>query len=538
MEFPLSSSTQRLAGRVADAIARNRPLTRNAAFDAFLAGPADEIYALLGAFEHHLAAGTERTHDLAEAYLHLLEMRLEHLRFDIDANYEWATEAVNAFQRAVVEHVRTGRLDGTGLAMVGRALRAAKLKPIPELIAAGGAEMKELANESAASLPLEIERLMGALVEMSENDPFLMAETMAQGGFTLPPEATGAAAIMLLGRREPAAQEAAALTIMDPNAESRRAVALALQAQARRLSPVSLRRLIMLRNWLPENEHHFIDQVVRTARAAGVECAAYAPAQSMTIQSYGCDGAGAEGFLIVTPDGKRWRVSSVLVKRTTGIQDAWRGEPEHKNALRRRLGAVEPALASTVVSRAYLDLAVRHHLAIGREAGALPPLGLLEVAETVGGADWQPDKLDWRAALDALVGAIPADERKPSAVADALARSGAWGEVGVSDSWFEDDQEVADLVARARVRNLDRLAEYLLRTVLTRRAAKWAEHFTWTSLWLRHALPVEDARWRNFALLARAVAEGREIGDIPIMQDIAARSAAVQDMGRAAKKGR
>jgi len=42
------------------------------------------------------------------------------------------------------------------------------------------------------------------------------------------------------------------------------------------------------------------------------------------------------------------------------------------------------------VSRAYLDRSVAHQLALTIEKGEAPPFGLLQVAETLGGADWQP----------------------------------------------------------------------------------------------------------------------------------------------------
>jgi hypothetical protein len=330
---------------------------------------------------------------------------------------------------------------------------------------------------------------------------------------------------LLFGRPEAAAQEAAALVILDQSPEARRAIALALQAHAKRLSPTSLRRLNALRNWLPENEHHLVDQVVRTARAGGIECAPYASAPSAAIQASGLDGAGAQGFIVLSPQGKQWRPSSVVVKRGKGIQDAWCGEAQSKGALRRSMGLLGSDDMARPVAREYLDLAVRHHLAIGRKAGALPPTPLLELAEILGGPVWQPDQLDWQHTLVALVADVPPAERTEGAVSRTLERSAIWSDVGTSESWFEEDQEVADLVARTRTRNFARLSEHLLGTVVVQRAAKWAEHFTWVALWLRHAQPKEDARWRNFALLAHAAVDGRGIADIPIMREIAERTA-------------
>jgi hypothetical protein len=191
----------------------------------------------------------------------------------------------------------------------------------------------------------------------------------------------------------------------------------------------------------------------------------------------------------------------------------------------------------------YLDLAVRHYLAVGQKASNVPPVGLVQLTEIVGAAAWQPDELDWAKALDKLTDDVPPAERTEAAVLRTLEQSTMWSEVGAAESWFEDDQEVADLVAGTRTRKADRLSEYVLRTVVERRASKWAEHFVWIALWLRHFRPSPDARWKNFAVLARAVAEGRGIADIPLMREIADRTVlaamlAPSNSGAAAPGGR
>jgi hypothetical protein len=60
--------------------------------------------------------------------------------------------------------------------------------------------------------------------------------------------------------------------------------------------------------------------------------------------------------------------------------------------------------------------------------------------------------------------------------------------------------------------------------VLARRREKWAERFLWTALWLREAPDGDALPWRNFAILARALADGHDLSDISLMHDIAART--------------
>jgi hypothetical protein len=177
------------------------------------------------------------------------------------------------------------------------------------------------------------------------------------------------------------------------------------------------------------------------------------------------------------------------------------------------------------VSQGYFDRAVRHHLQLGLAAGALPPAGLLQVAETIGGAQWQPELLEWRKALAAMLGELPAAMLKSHAVSAVLRTSSAWADFdSIVESWFEDDQDVARLVSGVRGRRRAKTAEYLLQNVLVRRREKWAEHFLWTALWLREAPDGDALPWRNFAILARALADGHDLADIPLMRDIAART--------------
>jgi hypothetical protein len=63
-----------------------------------------------------------------------------------------------------------------------------------------------------------------------------------------------------------------------------------------------------------------------------------------------------------------------------------------------------------------------------------------------------------------------------------------------------------------------------LQSVLRRRREKWAEHFLWTALWLREA---QDAPWAQFAILGRALADGHDLAEIPLMREIAARTVSV-----------
>ena len=166
----------------------------------------------------------------------------------------------------------------------------------------------------------------------------------------------------------------------------------------------------------------------------------------------------------------------------------------------------------------FLDRAVCHHLAVGLEQGRVPPLGLLQVAETVGAGEWRPRRIDPKAVIDESLASKEEDVRA------VLRGSAEWCDViDAATTWFESDQEVVDLLDRAG-RSGPRLVSFVIASILERRRAKWADRLAWTALRLEAQLPVPNPLWRPLAVIAREIARGRPLDEIPLMREIALRT--------------
>ena len=220
------------------------------------------------------------------------------------------------------------------------------------------------------------------------------------------------------------------------------------------------------------------------------------------------------------------RISSILTKG--GVADAWSGEPESPRRIEAALvdsGMDAPMLA---VSRSYLDRVLSHQLALSVERGAAAPLGLLQVAETLGGVDWQPARMDFDETLARLITEIPEAMRGGTAVETVLRKSGELADLKVvAQSWFEDGPDIAQAIAGARAPNRAKVATYLLQSVIARHRDKWADLLLRTALWMREA-PLElNLCWRELAIVAKALADGRDMAEIGLMRDIAQRTLAV-----------
>lgn len=515
----LKSQAGRHAFKVAGALAKGRLPPPSPELEDFVGGDDRAIFETLEGLVAHAASQDEQNYgddDLTHGYLYLLGRQLENLRFQTDRGYDAAIGLVDEFQRAVADHVGAGRLGGTLLSMVSSALHQAQIPVSAELKAA-------LQDSLEAPRELrglgQLSELLDSIVDGCEGDPFQITSMLTETAHGLPPELRcGMAATLALSPND-ITREAAVLMLLDPAPYVRGAVIAALESKPASVSPVSLRRLIAMRNWRPQAERGKIDEVVRAVRAKGTECASAEPSRAEEFFASGIDGSGAQTGLVVSSAGRRKQLSSILLKH--GLRDAMTGAPQTGRELTQTLAQAADDVVLLAVSRRYLDQAICHHLQVGIDAGMLPPGDLLQVAERIGGADWQPSRLDWREILAALLAATPEARLEPAAVAKVLVDSDRWAALpGLVESWFEDDQDVARLVGASGRRMTEKQIDYLLDTVIERRREKWAELFLWIALWLREGAE-GAAPWQEFAILADAIAKGHDLGRIPLMRMIA-----------------
>lgn len=518
---PKSSPTDTYARRIARAIAKGGPPPFDEDIERYCASSPHEVFAAFaGAARHMPPAGQDEA--LAVGYLFLLQRLLEQLRYRSDAGYPDAATLIADFQADVVAQVDAERVDEAMLAYVGGALHQSKIAASPALAAAIA---RRADGHAAGPDMVDIDAALTSMLDDCGGDPFAAAGMLAEVTHAMPAKdrSTLAGALALSGLAD--ARAIAVLLMLDPSAAVRRGVAAVLARVARSLTPTDVRRLIAMRNWRPEGERAEVDALVREARAAGVDCARWDAGSVETLAATMIDGAMSQGLVLVSPAGrKKKRLSSILLKG--GIADAWSGEPEPPRRIEATLA--EAAAPTLVVSRAYLDRVVAHHLAVGLDAQQVPPIGLLQVAETIGGADWQPAPMDVAAVLADLMAEVPKPMRGPAAVAALLRRSGDLADLDVlAQPWYEDGPAIAETIARAGGRDRAKLLDYLLAGPLQAQRRKWAEIVLRTALWMREGASRRDLCWRELAIVAQALADGRDMGEIGLMRDIALRTIAV-----------
>jgi len=510
-------AADRHAKSIAKSLAKGRPVARTPDLDRYLADSPEEVFAAFkGVVRHMPPAGDDEA--LAFGYLFLLQALLEHLRYGTDRGDVEAATLIAKFQADVAGQRNSGEIDGRLLAYVAGALHQAKI-PVSSEFAAASAQ-QDIGFETA-SFPADVGIALEGAFEACGGDPFALVGALAEVGHAMPEQARGALAFGLAISNRSQGRAAAVLFLLDSSPVVRRMAIGALDQAAASLSPTELRRLIAIRDWRPENERAEIDAVIRKARASGIPCAQWEAGEVETILATAIDGVGAQGFLLVSPAGRKKRLSSILTKG--GIADAWSGEPESLRRVRATLAGAGMDAPTLAVSRSYLDRSLSHHLALAIDRGEVPPFGLLQVAETVGGADWHPAALDFTEAVTGLLAGLP--EVACAATAAMLRQSGELADLErLEQSWFEDDPQVRQIVARGGTRGREKLISYLLQSTFARRRDKWADLFLRTALWMREASADADLCWPELAVIAKAVAQGQDLTEIGLMHAIAERT--------------
>ena len=340
---------------------------------------------------------------LALGYLFLLQQLLERLRYRTDRGYADAARLIADFQADVAAQVQAGHIDGRILTYVGGALHQSKIPASPELAKASA--MQHVNDREGWPDADDVHATLAGLLEACGDDPFVLVGSLVEFSHAMPAENRGALAAGLALCGAAGTRGAAVLLLLDPDRVVRRAVAESLlrsppRYRRRRFGAWSQCAIGGPRMSEPKSTASFARRarppsIARNGRRAVPK--RFSLLLSMVPQ--------LKDSCWCHRRAEKKRISSDLTKG--GVADAWSGEPESPRRIEATLaesGMDAPMLA---VSRSYLDRVLSHQLALSVERGVAAPLGLLQVAETLGGVDWQPARMDFGETLARLIAEIP-----------------------------------------------------------------------------------------------------------------------------------
>jgi len=519
----LSAPKRRKLGIIMAAAARNP--------DKAL-GHKDELWLL----EHPAAAGilidryvgtasvTPEAADLP-ALLKVLRTAAHTLSILSETDARWADDLIDGVQSRIDALATEGTLRDDVLDALVTTLKSAGI-PLAQ-----ASQDDDFSDDGAEDVPAALGTLFDELASLGAN-PFQIVESLEESPATISDDLRSHVVTEFGLSPHAALREVLPLVLLDPDRAIRRHAALTLEQIAfpDRLSPVMLRRMIGVRNWIPVTDRSALDAAIRKARLAGVESAHTLPAPvHLTCWMSLPDGAGTVSVFLFDKTSRRGFLVGLALRLGEGVIDMWVEPDTPRRDVERTMKQSSRALPLQAVSLAHASRVIEHALASGLATGDTPPVALLQAAEITGSV-WQDRLIDIAAEIDVQVAALPEAERTGQGRIAALERAVAMMEAEpLFQSWFEDNPELlADVRSRPRRQGL----AFVLLDYLSTQRMDWAERFLFTGLLYREsAEPSRQAAAAPFLLTAQALTGMGALDDIPAMVSIA------QQTMRAARQG-
>ena len=460
--------------------------------------------------------------NLITAYGFMLGQALELLRYAIERSRPEASELVQAIERRLLSLGEASKLEPALLLIILTQYSAAKLAPGEALRSLMGGLVDQAAMGSSAEPSTEeFGSHFANLVKQTGGDAFAIHGDLAETSHALPEQHRAAMAVSALQAEQPAVREAGIGWVLDESAAVRNIVAHSItqMASSGTISAVMLRRLIVMRNWLPEANREAIDTAIKTCRKMSVACASMPTLQIRDVTASGIDGAGCQSFFVVVKEGRKHAIASLLVKHGVGVRDAWVQRGMSLAEAEGFMGNIAYEIDLYESSADHLSMALSHFLASSLAGNRMPPFDLIDFVETVGLTAINPKPISVETLLGSLLDAIPTAKKKPTSVNKAIKGSARWvANYGFVDHWFEDDDDVSQLLTAKRLSKKARV-DLILDSLLPCRRQRWIEMLTWSALSLHQEDDNDD--WSDFALVANELVGERPLRDFPIMHWIA-----------------
>jgi hypothetical protein len=472
---------------------------------------------------------TRRDDHLVSTYLYLLTHQLSTFRFRLETGVDWAKPLLDRFQARIASLAAGDDLAPEDCTALANTLVEAKVE-VDDII--GEALMNRAAAE--APLPGTEQDIAAALRPMldqmaaSVDDSFDLLDALNEAIAIMPAPVRAVITFELGLSHHAILRDAVPLLLLDAQKDVRHAAVAALEQTAApaTLSPVALRRMILLRNWVPEQERDALDRTIRKAREAGVVRAPWPETRPPSMLASVLDGAGTSSIIFSRRSGKSGLFSGLLLKLGFGVRDVWLDADRPDKDIMAMIATMRRESGAFDVRSTYVDLVVGHHRSLGLTEGNFPAPAMIAVAEAAGGAAWKPAQIDLNFEIARLAETLGPAAFTEKEVAASLKRSTSWFSRPFGQSWFEDNPDIR-AIAESKSKP-EKATERALNQSLESRRLHWATHFLLMAARSEAAMNRKDAGdFVDFLIMARELAMGTPLADIPFMLGQAYRSVAI-----------
>lgn len=310
----------------------------------------------------------------------LLEEGITQIRYSVERNRPAAVAMATQIQTEIAAQAFRPEVDVRVQQDLVMALHGAKLQLHPDIREKAADVAEYYARFSSGKGTPDLGGLLERLVrETKPRDAFDLLEPVLAEMDLMPTEGQIVLAAGMLASSQSVLNELAVLMLLhpDPQVRSRLPDLYREPGCVVKLSPLGLRRLIGLRNWLPAAECPGVDTLIEAARRAGIATAPLLRIEPLGVQASPFDGSGGQAAWLAVKDARQYRIESVLVKQGDGVRDAFSQRDLTKRELDAMGRRMSDASGTGQVDADYLHRMLCHFIAVGLDRGAPPPPQLL-----------------------------------------------------------------------------------------------------------------------------------------------------------------
>lgn len=463
--------------------------------------------------------------DRIDAYESLWRLALTELQVYLRSGDEVAQTQWQVIQQSLITRMHDGAWPPILLQVLlhvfsnqGMALSEAFLEESKEWLQQ---HLNDVYGDTDVELDDVLDEIQESIEQYQIRTPYEFFGLWADQVTYMPRDAIDAWFDNLLMFDDPVIREAVVLFLLHRRAEVRDAAIACLAANNDAVSPLGLRRLIQLRNWLTGAQAQALDALNRQLRRGGLVCAGdelLPGSRLLQLVASPYDGAGAMSLLAIFEQSEQHYLAGCVLRETLGVVDSWvsqETERAHCDEMIRRMREETGALP---VTTEFAQQLLPHFLAMNRASAEPLTPEFLQMMEWFGMGSWNPQPLSAAAMIAQWRNELPQDGDD---MQQSLLRSAKWPQrYKFVESWFEQDKQIAEKAHQCLV-NAPQFELSMVDDLLGDYCAKWQERFVHMALWRHFSTYRRGPRWDDFAWLALALDNQTPPSQLPLMVHVA-----------------
>ncbi len=490
-----------------------------------------QLHPDLGLYVLESIPNFDNTHSVDEGELmvslHFIELCLTFLRVSSEHEQRWALKTLTSYQEKLLEMMQSHPNSEHWVAVINTFYNADIV--LTEDIKRQYLHIIKNIHYLEKHQPSQKQLLQQLLSDDSDSDEFDVVEMFFAQSNALPDEYFLAFAKELLAFELKKATDTAVLFLMHPKQRIRQLILNHLKDifSSHFVTPKSLTRLLVIRQWLLEKERGYIDELLKQERKKGTEFLIPKTHKLQGIKASEMDPSGSQAIFLISSYKKHYYTTGILLKTNQGIKDAWITPPAKEKSQRDySLKAMYQSIALRKVDTDYVTKILSHYLYLGLNNNEIPKIRLLQAVENFE-LKLLPRAISTEQEIAQLKSQAP--EINDDWMANSIKRSGKWHkDKEFTASWVEESKELDLLVNRhcnfiegTKYCNIQDAQLDVLDNYFEQRRAKWLNLFLWMALWAKPAARHNEYLWKDFLVLCIKIKENTPLKSIPLMQAIA-----------------